>query len=301
MLGLASFGYSMDSVSKSKQNRNVIDHQEDAVYRAICERRSIADDTKEDMQKRISAAFRVYRSKKCDDQIVFYAHKGMKDNYLQSPTGNRYACVDGNCIVMRHETERKLYSITFIQMPRPVISCAFNSNGRVFASATVHELYVSDVICSHKKKPTLRLERSLYGIQHVALSDSGNRVAVGTNVSIGLRFLVIDTQKNQLLYDLPGIPAPDRRRDCAFFYMMNEDIIATCFMASYEQYNLNAVQAAAVLTEEQKNVINILYGNYKKRKERLLLQRVSSMYGIYVSLPFLIRSRVSKLVRIVDR
>jgi hypothetical protein len=301
MLGLTFFGYSMDSAPKAKRSRSVVGEQEDAVYRVICERRSAADDTPQNKKERARAAYRICGSQRSADQLMFYAHKGMMDNYLQSPAGNRFACLDDNCVVVRHETEKKLYSITVIQMPRQIILCAFNANGEVFASATTHELYVSDVVCNSKKESTLRLERFLYGIQHVALSDSGNRVAVGTKSrSSVLRFMVIDVQKNQLLHDLPGFGSPERPRDCAFFYMMNENIIATCFTALYRQYDLNVAEAVAALTEKQKDVIAMVYGNYKKRKRCLSLRRDSSMYAIYVRLPFLIRSHVSKLVRIVD-
>lgn len=315
MLGLTFFGYSMDSAPRTKQSKNVVDHQKDTIYRAICERRSAADDTPQNKEERARAAYRIYATTKNEDGVLMIArHKGMVGNRkitkdgeiildcLVSSMGDRYAHVRKNIVCIEHKNERGIYSTSVIQMPRQIVSCAFNANGEVFASATTHELYVSDLVCNAKKESALRLERFLYGIQHVALSDSGNIVAVGTKSSSrGLRFMVIDTQKNQLLHDLPGLGSPERSRDCAFFYMMNENILATCFAASYKQYNLDAVELVAALTEEQKDVIAILYGNYKKTNKRLLLKRDNGMYAIYVRLPFPIRSCVSKLVRIVDR
>ena len=227
MLGITTIGYSMDSAVLTKGSKK----KEDAVYRAICERRIIKEDTMQDLKSRARAVCRIYATREYGDQLMFYEHGGMKHGYLRSPEGDRYGWVGGNKIAIRHETPTKLYSITIIQMPQQVISCAFNNNGTVFASATADELYVSDVVCNNRRDSQLRLERSIGGIQHIALSDSGNRVVVGAKSSRNFRFKIIDTQSKQLLYDLPAFSSPDKSADFCFFYMMNEDIIATCLLS----------------------------------------------------------------------
>jgi len=297
MLGITTVSYSMDSAALIKSNKK----KEDAVYRAICERRFFAEDTEQDLTNRVRAACRIYATRGSGDQLIVYEHMGMQNGYLRSSEGDRYAWVSGNDVVIRHETPKKLYSITIIQMPEQIVSCAFNDNGTVFASVTAHELYVSDVVCNCKKESQLLLERSLNEIQHVALSPSGNTIAVGVKQPTkSLRFMVFDTQKNELLHDLPGVSSPDMPHDCSFFYMMNDDVIATCSTVPYKQYDLEAVRALATLTEEQKGLILRVYKYLKRRKKRMCLQWNSELFDIYTRLPSVIKTRVSKLVRFED-
>lgn len=301
MLCLSSFSYSMDTPELADDNTRAFDYSNDTIYRAICERRDIVNDTKADIKKRVSAAHRIYATHKCDGPSIFYAHQGMQGNWLVSPPGDRYACVGASGIMIRHEIKEKLNSISIIPMlGQIVVSYAFNHHGTVFASATKRELCVFDIVCSDEKQPTLRLQRPLYEIQHVTLSDSGNRVAVGVKRSGGLHFMVIDTQENQILHDLPGFPSPDRLRDCGFFYMMGEDIIATCFAPSYRQYDLNVVKIIAELTEKQKSAVATIYKLSERMRKRVYVSRNSLLFLDYATLPFVIRACVSKIVRVVD-
>ena len=293
MLSIATFSYSMDSVAlvKSSQRKG------DVVYRAIFTHRSTCKDTQGDLKMRARAASRIYATRGYGDQLVVYEHGGMLNGYLRSPAGNRYACVLGNDVVIRHETPKKLYSITIIQMPQQIISCAFNDNGTVFASATGNELYVSDVVCNCKKQSQLLLERSLNEIQHVALSASGNRIAVGVKQPTkSLRFMVFDTQKNELLHDLPGVSSPDMPHDCSFFYMMNDDVITTYPAEQYRQYDLKAVRALTTVTAEQKGLIAKLYKYIREKKQPKCLQYNSELFNLYITLPSVIKTCVSSLV-----
>jgi hypothetical protein len=252
---------------------------------------NLVDSRGKDIKERVGAMQRIYAT---SDRGDIYHHQGMVDGGLKSFKGKNCAWVHDKDMMIAHKDENN-YSINIIPMRLPIKSAAFNDNGLVFACVSDQELVVADLhFGDYLSRPQVRLGAQLSGIQHVALSDSGNRVAVGIKKSHDLRVMVFDTQKQQLLHNLSGrVVCGDFR----FFYMMGENIVASCFNQQNMQYDLSLGEKYLTqLTKEQKGFLYTIYEYYNSQAKRIILQCGTEAFDIYLHLPKLAKEWVRKYV-----
>lgn len=252
-----------------------------------------------DIKERVSAMRRIYATSEYGD---VYLHDGIVHNCLQSSDGNRFAQIRGKFAIIFQKNKSKSWSMSGVEVGNDIRSTAFNADGSVLALVSDREIAVCDLSDKGTDEAlNIRLKKFLnkreYAARHVALSDSGNKMAVGVVGLDGLRIVVIDTSTNQELYNLIGNSWYCNFR---FFYMMGENIIAMCFNPQNMEYNLNiATKILKELTPTQKFFLNSLYKNYSATK-RLLSLSSCQRNESYASLPDAVKPWAHQFVCLTD-
>lgn len=245
------------------------------------------------IKQRRKAFERIYATR--DDGSVVQ-HKKIIDSSLLFPLCSYRVDICGNQVTIG-QADRKIGLIDSLGKIR---AFAFNADGLVFASVSDQELMVSNFTRDAKdgQELNIRLKRFFYGIRHVALSDSGDRVAVGIDAGYGLRVMVIDVPTQQLLYDLSGAAKNGFFR---LFYMMGENIIAAYETSSSMEYNLScADESFKQLSDEQKGFLSKAYDCYKKTKKPMILYSSDcASCSLYDSLPYTFRLWARQFVYVV--
>jgi WD40 repeat protein len=237
-----------------------------------------------DLLKRTLALRRICSRVCCGEKSACCMHGG--NRVLLFP--DRQGYVEMRC----HSVEKKYgYSSTVLLMPnhedpycfngyphsRDINACAFNADGKVFAAVggpsvcVWHAIYDNNLLYLDLSQ---LMQRGLL-VNHVALSDSGERVALGVTLEKdeGARCLVINTKTKKLLYNFKCLNN--------FFYMMGENIIAANALdKTYHQYDLNLGDKTWNILE-QKQFLYDIYQRYEETKQKVCLKQGSEWLSTY--------------------
>ena len=171
-------------------------------------------------------------------------------------------------------------------------ACALSGNEKVLAAVggsflcvwRTGDVYNDGYWYERWNEDVSQLIAKLILINHVALNDSGSRVAVNVVLkkNEGSRILVFDTStipSRKPLYNLKG--NSDR-----FFYMLNDNLINDRLDKHCYQYDLGVVKYYwDSLKQEYKDFLYYVYEKYEETKQKVCLKQASDFLSIYQNLP----------------
>ena len=164
-------------------------------------------------------------------------------------------------------------------------ACALNADGSTVAAVGGSFLCIwriwENASWLHWNQDISELIQKVVLVNHVALSDSGGRVAINVvfEKSKDSRILVMDRVCRKLLCTLKG-------NSDYFFYLLGENILANRLDKHCYQYDLDiADEPWRMLKEEQKSFLYDIYQRYEETKQRVCLKQGSGWLTTYQTLP----------------
>lgn len=167
-------------------------------------------------------------------------------------------------------------------------ACALSGDGKVLAAVGgsficlwrnddhLHKPYYEQ----RENKDISRFIQKVVLVDHVALSDSGETVAVRAMLekNEGFRILVFKSWGMEFLYNLPG--SADR-----FFYMIAEDIIRDRLSRRCYQYDLRTGRSFwDSLKNQEKRFLSYIHQKYEETKQKVVLRKTDERFVIYQEL-----------------
>lgn len=279
--------HSMDTPQFGKHQKELQEECRKSVVSHIISVNAATTYATKDLLKRTLALQRVCSRKCCDEKNACCMHGG--NRVLLFPDQQGY--VEVRC----HSVEKKYkYGSTVLLMPnhedpysfngdthsRDINACAFSADGNVFAAVGGPSVCVWDPRYSHQRLYLDLSQLMQKGIlaNHVALSDSGERMALGVKLEKeeGARCLVINTKTQELLYNFKCLNE--------FFCMMGENIIAAnALYNTYHKYDLNIGDKTWSILEEKQFLYDI-YQRYEEAKQKVCLKQDSPWLEVYQKL-----------------
>lgn len=280
--------YSMDTPQPGKHQEEFQEECRKSVVSHIISVNAATTYATKDLLKRTLALQRVCSRKCCNEKNACCMHGG--NRVLLFPDQQGY--VEMRCcsvekkykygsVVLLMPNHEDPYSFNGYHHSRDINACTFSADGTMFAAVGGPSVCVWDPRYSHQ---LLYLDLSQFmqkGIlaNHVALSDSGERMALGVKLEKeeGARCLVINTKTQELLYNFKCLNE--------FFYMMGENIIAANMLdKTCHLYDLSIGDKTWDILKEKQFLYDI-YQKYEETKQKVCLKQASEWLEIYQKIP----------------
>jgi len=248
----------------------------------------------QDVLKHKIASMRTVNVESCCSGSAGQKHcnKHSGNDILLLPDSTGYVEIFCDVVEINRSGKSKILRMPHADLPSDdrkkddyIRACALNADGSVVA--VVGGLFLcmwgiwKNSSWLHWNQDISQLIQKVVLVNHVALSDSGGRVAVNVLLEKGedSRILVMDRICKKLLCTLKS------NSDC-FFYLLGENILANRMDKHCYQYDLDiADEPWRMLEEEQRNFLYDIYQRYEETKRRVCLKQGSGWLALYQTLP----------------